>query len=71
MFCCASNKLLSITANKSILGDNSIGIGSHLFIKVPRPGDNEVTFSVFESSYNCSKSSKMQTKCIVTNQEKC
>jgi len=27
-----------------------IGLGSHLFVKVPRPGDSEVTFSVFESS---------------------
>jgi len=27
-----------------------LGLGTHLFVKVPRPGDNEVTFSVFESS---------------------
>jgi len=26
-----------------------IGLGAHLFVKVPRPGDSEVTFSVFES----------------------
>jgi len=26
------------------------GLGSHLFVKVPRPGDSEVTFVVFESS---------------------
>jgi len=25
-------------------------LGIHLFVKVPRPGDSEVTFSVFESS---------------------
>jgi len=25
-------------------------LGTHLFVKVPRPGDSEVTFSVFESS---------------------
>jgi len=25
---------------------------SHLFVKVPRPGDSKVTFSVFESSYH-------------------
>jgi len=25
-------------------------LGNHLFVKVPRPGDSEVTFSVFESS---------------------
>jgi len=24
----------------------------HLFVKVSRPGDSEVTFSAFESSYN-------------------
>jgi len=29
---------------------NGIGLGPHLFAKVPRPGDIEVTFSVFESS---------------------
>jgi len=28
------------------------GLGTHLFVKVPRPGDSEVTFSVFESSYH-------------------
>jgi len=27
-----------------------LGIGNHLFVKVPRPEDSEVTFSVFESS---------------------
>jgi len=26
------------------------GLSTHLFVKVPRPGDSEVTFSVFESS---------------------
>jgi len=25
-----------------------LGLGPHLFVKVPRPGDSEVTFSVFE-----------------------
>jgi len=25
-------------------------LSTHLFVKVPRPGDSEVTFSVFESS---------------------
>jgi len=29
---------------------SSIGLGTHLFAKVPRPGDSEVIFSVFESS---------------------
>jgi len=27
-----------------------IGIGTHLFVKVPRPGNSKVTFSAFESS---------------------
>jgi len=26
------------------------GLGTHLFVKVPRPEDSEVTFSVFELS---------------------
>jgi len=25
-------------------------VHAHLFVKLPRPGDREVTFSVFESS---------------------
>jgi len=29
----------------------NLGLGTHLFVKVPSPGDSEVTFSVFESSY--------------------
>jgi len=28
----------------------SIGIGTYLFVKLPRPGDSEKAFSVFESS---------------------
>jgi len=28
------------------------GLGSHLFVKVPQPGDNEETFLVFKSSYH-------------------
>jgi len=26
----------------------SLGLGTHLFVKVPRPGDSEGTFSVFQ-----------------------
>jgi len=33
-------------------------LGTHLFVKVPRPGDSEVTFSVFESSYQCKMSTQ-------------
>jgi len=25
-------------------------LGTHLFVKVPRPGDSEVTFAIFKSS---------------------
>jgi len=25
------------------------GLGPHLFVKVPRPGDSEVTFAVWQS----------------------
>jgi len=27
-----------------------LGLDTHLFVKVPRPGDRKVTFSLFESS---------------------
>jgi len=27
-----------------------VGLGTHLFVKVPQPGDSEVTFLVIESS---------------------
>jgi len=27
-----------------------LGLGTHLFVKVPRPGNSEVTFAFFESS---------------------
>jgi len=28
----------------------SLGLGTYVFVKVPRPGDSEVNFSVFKSS---------------------
>jgi len=28
-----------------------LGLGTHIFVKLPRPGDSDVTFPVFESSY--------------------
>jgi len=31
--------------------NNEIALGTHLFVKVPRPEDSKVTFSIFESSY--------------------
>jgi len=36
------------------------GLGTHLFVKVPRPGHSEVTFSVFESV--TTQTSKLHTK---------
>jgi len=27
-----------------------LGLGTHLFVKIPRPEDSEVTFLVFDSS---------------------
>jgi len=27
----------------------NVGLSTHLFVKVPRPGDSEVTFLVFDS----------------------
>jgi len=29
---------------------DGLGLGIHLFVKVPQPGDSEVIFAVFESS---------------------
>jgi len=28
-----------------------LGLGTHLFVKVPQPGDSEGTFSIFELSF--------------------
>jgi len=33
------------------LAGSDLGLCTHLFVKVPRSGDSEMTFSVFESSY--------------------
>jgi len=30
--------------------DFVLGLGTHLFVKIPRPGDSEVTFAFIESS---------------------
>jgi len=37
--------------NNSSVSITSIALGAHLFVKLPRPGDSEVTFLVFELSY--------------------
>jgi len=33
------------TFSNSFHSDSYVGLGTHLFVKVPRPGDSEVTFS--------------------------
>jgi len=41
-----------------------LGLGTHLFVKVPRPGDSEGTFSVFSQAATCyyqSNHSKVET----------
>jgi len=35
-----------------LLLDEVLGLGPHLFVKVLQPGDSEVTFSVFKSSFH-------------------
>jgi len=48
--------LISISLSKNfsflhpVLKTLTEGLDTHLFVKVPRPGDSEGTFSVFESS---------------------
>jgi len=37
-----------------ILQGLGVGLGTHLFVKIPRPGDSEVIFSGFESSVTTS-----------------
>jgi len=32
------------------LANDMVSLGTHLFVKVSRPGDSELTFAVFESS---------------------
>jgi len=42
-------------------------LGIHLFVKVPRPGDSEVTFLVFESQSNHSKVEAIQLSALRKN----
>jgi len=46
------NTLSSVTSKRcpSSRFAPGLGLGTYLFVKVPRPGDNDVTFPVFESS---------------------
>jgi len=45
-----SVKCLGITIDCRLNFQDHIGLGPHLFVKMPRPGDSEMTFAVFESS---------------------
>jgi len=52
-----------------------LGLGTHLFVQVPRPGDSEVTFSVFESSchlllYQSNHKGRGDPKCIAQGNNK-
>jgi len=33
--------------------EKNLGLDPHLFVKVPRPGDSEVTFAVFDQAATC------------------
>jgi len=50
-----------------------INLGTHLFVKIPRSGDSEGTFSVFESSCHLLlpvKSRGNPVKCLAQGQNK-
>jgi len=40
----------------------STGTHTHLFVKVPQPGDSEFTFSVFESSFHLLLTTSLTTQ---------
>jgi len=44
-----------------------LDLGTHLFVKVPQPGDSEVTFAVFKLKFCNEKSSHI----VLTMIEKC
>jgi len=41
-----------------------IGLGTHLFVKVPRPGDSEVTFSSSQAATCCYQSNHSKVEAI-------
>jgi len=41
-----------------------LGLGTHLFVKVPRPGYSEETFSVFKSSWHLLQSNYLKVEAI-------
>jgi len=43
-----------------------LGLGTHLFVKIPRPGDSEGTFSILESKVPCSRTYKRTCRRIST-----
>jgi len=50
--CCFLFHLNLLSRESDVMLDLGLDLGAHLFVKVPRPGDSEVTFSVIESSYH-------------------
>jgi len=50
MLACLRKTSIKILFVSSFSLYTSLGLGTHLFDKVPRPGDSAVTFEVFESS---------------------
>jgi len=46
---CSIKKSVKSLASDVIDQWHRFFLGPHLFVKVPRPGDSEVTFSVFET----------------------
>jgi len=44
------NNAGSVVVQYKKLRVRGLGLGTHLFVKVPRPGESEVTFLVFELS---------------------
>jgi len=45
------NESVRVLNTVTITMPRYLGLDTHLFVKVSRPGDSEVTFTVFESSY--------------------
>jgi len=57
-----TNKIFVVISTLTIIG-GVLGLVTHLYVKMPRPGDSEVTFSVFDQAATCyyqSNHSKVQ-----------
>jgi len=62
------SKVIPVSFLKLILyqsfQNHRLGLGTHLFVKVHRPGDSKETFSVFESSYHLLQSNHSKVEVI-------